>query len=160
MGTGKSTIGRQLALKTNKQFFDSDYEIESRTGADIGLIFEIEGEKGFREREGKMLVELTNLKNVVLATGGGAVLSEENQTLLKERGTVIYLRSSTETILERTIKDKKRPLLQTGNREEKIRQILEQRSKIYENLADHTFDTDNSSVKQMVKLISQKLEIQ
>lgn len=157
MASGKSTIGRQLAALTNKQFFDSDKEIESRTGADVALIFEIEGEAGFRARETRMIAELAGLKNIVLATGGGVVLSTENKHYLKERGLVIYLRSSVETILARTRQDKKRPLLQTDQRKEKIQAILEERAGIYADLADHSFDTDQHSITRMVKIISQTL---
>jgi len=159
MGVGKSTIGRQLAAKTHKQFFDSDKEIESRTGADIALIFEMEGEQGFRQREAGVIAELTALKNIVLATGGGAVLSAQNKACLGKRGLVIYLRSSAKTILARTARDKKRPLLQTGRREEKIKQILEQRAAIYAGLADHSFDTDKDSPERIIKLISQTLDL-
>ena len=159
MASGKSTIGRRLAAKTNRQFFDSDREIESRTGADIALIFEIEGEAGFRQREARMIAELAGLKNIVLATGGGVVLSAENKEHLQGKGLVIYLRSSVETILARTVRDKKRPLLQTDRRREKIQNMLVQRAEIYEALADHVFDTDNNSVRRMVKMICQKLAL-
>lgn len=159
MGTGKSTIGRQLARQTGKEFFDSDQEIEARTGADIALIFEIEGEQGFRGRESKMIEELTSLKNIVLATGGGAILLEQNRRCLEQNGIIIYLRSSIETILQRTQKDKKRPLLQGDDRHEKIKQILEQRSLIYENLAQYIFDTDQYSIKEMVNEMINKLGI-
>ena len=159
MGTGKSTIGRQLAEKTGKHFYDSDQEIEQKTGATVSLIFEIEGEPGFRQRECKTIEELSALKNIVLATGGGAILSESNRECLKGNGTVIYLRSSVDTILGRMAKDKQRPLLQTDDKEKKIRELLEQRVPIYEELADYSIDTDGYSVGQMVKKLLQTLEL-
>ena len=113
MGSGKTTIGRALAKKLNMRFVDSDHEIESRTGTSIPVIFEVEGEESFRRRDADVIRALTALDNLVLATGGGAVLRPENRALLKSRGTVIYLRTGITQILQRTAKDKNRPLLQT-----------------------------------------------
>ena len=107
MGAGKSSVGKQLARQLGKRYLDSDREIEQRTGADIPLIFELEGEQGFRERESRVIAELTQESNIVLSTGGGAILREENREHLSSRGTVIYLRVSIEEILKRTAKDKK-----------------------------------------------------
>jgi len=120
MGSGKSTIGRQLANALKKEFRDSDHEIVARTGASIPLIFEIEGEEGFRKREAAMIDELTQLDGIVLATGGGAVLREENRKHLTQRGVVLYLYASVEQLFERTSRDHNRPLLQTENPRQKL----------------------------------------
>ena len=125
MGAGKSTIGRQLASILNFDFYDSDHEIEARTGADIPWIFDVEGEAGFRKREASMIDELTQLDGVVIATGGGAVTQEENRKNLSIRGIVIYLRTTVEQQLERTARDRNRPLLQT----EEPRKVLTNRAK-------------------------------
>jgi shikimate kinase len=159
MGSGKTTIGRQLATRLGKQFYDSDGEIEKRTGADISLIFEIEGEEGFRQREAKMIEELTMKEDILLATGGGAVLSEVNRQLLKKRGYVIYLKSSAERLIERTAKDRKRPLLNTDDRKTTIVKMLEVRAPLYEEVADLIIKTDNNAVKQIVNEISQQLDL-
>ncbi|MDH3563312.1 MAG: shikimate kinase, partial [Gammaproteobacteria bacterium] len=136
MGAGKSTIGRHLAELLNKDFRDSDSEIEKRTGAGIPLIFEIEGETGFRARESSILDDLTRLSNTVLATGGGAVLSEDNRKILRERGVVVYLHAPLETLLQRTRRDRHRPLLQTTDRRRTLEDILKAREPVYRQAAD------------------------
>jgi shikimate kinase len=160
MGSGKSTIGRQLAKKLGKTFFDSDKEIETRTGVSISWIFEMEGEDGFRERESKIIDELTAQENVVLATGGGAILSEENRQHLHERGMVIYLSATAEQLYRRTAKDKKRPLLQTGDRRKKIEALLSERMPLYQKVAHITLRTSNKSIQhtvnELIKRIKQK----
>ena len=153
MGTGKTTIGRQLAKKLSKQFYDSDNEIEKNTGADIPLIFELEGEDGFRKRESQALQELVSLKNIVLSTGGGAVLDEENRKLLSENGIIIYLKSTAEKLYKRTADDKRRPLLQTDDRLDKIKKILKDREPIYLSLANQVIETKNHSIKQITQNI-------
>ena len=157
MGAGKSSIGKQLALITKKQFLDSDSEIEKRTGVKIELIFDIEGESGFRKREVQVLKELTVLNNVVLATGGGAVLMEENRENLREHGTVIYLKASPELLMKRTEKDRDRPLLQTGNRMQRIIELLEVREPLYIETADYIINTEENSIKQVVKHIRERI---
>ncbi len=157
MGAGKTTIGRQLAQALGKEFIDSDHEIESRTGVNIPLIFELEGERGFREREAAVIDELTARDNVVLATGGGAVLYEENRQHLKERGTVIYLQASVEQLLERTRKDRNRPLLQTADPEARLQALLTEREPLYLELADLVVRTGQGSVRGVVESILQKL---
>ncbi len=151
MGTGKSTIGKKLAQKKSQMFYDSDYEIENRTGASIRLIFEIEGEEGFRKREGKLLDELTSMSNVVLATGGGAILNEENRIRFSERGFVIYLKSDINQLLKRTSKDTKRPLLQNDNPEAVLKKLLEERGPLYEEVADMVIDTAALSVNDIIE---------
>lgn len=157
MGVGKSTIGMRLAALTDKKFIDSDSEIINSTGVSIDLIFEIEGEEGFRKRENRIIAELTALENIVLATGGGVVLSADNRVCLKRSGTVIYLKASPEQLLERTVKDRKRPLLQTDDRLGKIKELLKIRGALYEELADIIIITDDRDVKDIVNKIYQKL---
>ena len=127
MGAGKTTVGRALAKKLNKRFIDSDHEIEARTGASIPLIFEIEGEASFRQREAEVIHDLTAQQGIVLATGGGAVLRKENRDALKAHGTVIYLRASVNHILQRTGRDKNRPLLQTADPRRRLEELTLER---------------------------------
>ena len=141
MGAGKTTIGRQLAQLLHKTFVDADHEIEARTGVSIPTIFDIEGEAGFRQREAAVIDELTLGRDIVLATGGGAVLLESNRRLLKSRGTVVYLRAELDTLFERTRRDRHRPLLQTADPRGKIAELLKSREPIYLELADIVVDT-------------------
>ena len=157
MGAGKTTIGRQLAQALGKTFIDSDHEIEARTGVNIPLIFELEGEAGFREREAAMLDELTGRQNVVLATGGGAVLREENRQHLSERGTVIYLQATVDQLLERTRKDKNRPLLQTEDPRARLSTLLQEREPLYLELADLVVNTAQGNVRSVVETLQEKL---
>jgi len=151
MGAGKTTIGRQIARSLSYDFFDSDKEIEERTGVTIPLIFELEGEQGFRKREQDMINELTAKKHIVLATGGGAVLKKANQLVLKRSGTIVYLRASIDDLLERTAKDKNRPLLQTDNPRARLQTILDEREPLYRELADIVLETNHMSVHTAVK---------
>jgi len=153
MGAGKTTVGRQLAKYLNIQFFDSDREIETRTGVDIRMIFEYEGEEGFRRREQIILSELTRLKRIVLATGGGAILSSQNCEYLREHGYVVYLQCSVDRQIERTSKDNHRPLLNTENPREKLQDLMKIRSPLYEACADYTVDTGRLSSRMAVKQI-------
>ena len=153
MGAGKTTIGRQLAKRLSRQFYDSDHEIEKHTGADIPLIFELEGEDGFRKRESQVLQELLSIQNIVLSTGGGAVLDTENRKLLSENTIIIYLKSSAEKLYKRIADDKRRPLLQTEDRLNKIKQILEEREPIYISLANEIIETQELSIKQITQKI-------
>lgn len=158
MGAGKSTIGRQLSNLLKMPFKDSDHEIIARTGASIPLIFEIEGEEGFRKRESAMIDELSQLDGVVMATGGGAVLLEENRRVLKERGAVIYLYASLDQLFERTSRDRNRPLLQTENPRARLEEIMTQREPIYQELADIIVHTDDRSVRSVVKELIVRLQ--
>lgn len=157
MGSGKTTVGRLLAKKLGMRFVDSDHEIEARTGATVSWIFEIEGEDSFRRREVETIDDLTSQKGVVLATGGGAVVHPENRKNLKARGTVIYLRASVNNILQRTMHDKSRPLLQTENRRQKIEELARQREKFYSEVADIIIDTGRPNVHAMVQTIMNQL---
>ena len=153
MGAGKTTIGRQLAKKLSKEFYDSDHEIEKHTGADISLIFELEGEEGFRKRESQLLKEIVSNKNIVLSTGGGAVLDPENRKLLSDNGIIIYLKSTAEKLYRRIADDKRRPLIQTDDRLNKIKKILEEREPLYQSLANEIIETQELSIKQITQKI-------
>ena len=156
MGAGKTTIGRQLARTLKIPFYDSDKAIEERTGVDIPTIFEFEGEEGFRNREQKMLQQLTEIKGIVMATGGGAVLREENRQLLSENGFVIYLHCDVDKLLERTRRDSQRPLLNTQDPKERLESLFEQRKPLYTSIADFTIDT---GILQSKDVVTQILDI-
>jgi shikimate kinase len=150
MGAGKTSVGRLLAKRFAKTFYDCDHEIERRTGVKIPVIFDIEGEEGFRNREAVLLKELAPQHNVVLATGGGAVLRQENRTLLKRHGTVVYLRASLDELVTRTRHDRNRPLLQTANPRAKLEQLFEERDPLYREIAAVIVDTGNQSLRTLV----------
>ena len=153
MGVGKTTIGRILAQQLGQDFFDSDLEIESSSGADIQWIFDVEGESGFREHERKMIDFLSNKNNIILATGGGVVLAKENRDCLRGRGVVIYLQASISRQVERTNKDKTRPLLQTPDRQGKIKELMEFRDPLYREIADIVIDTEKGNPKALANEI-------
>jgi len=158
MGAGKTTIGRQIAKTLHKNFLDSDHEIEQRTGASIPLIFELEGESGFRGREQAIIEELTRGRDLVLATGGGAVLNQQNRANLSSRGTVVYLRAAIADLLARTKHDKNRPLLQTADPRKKLEELFGQRDPLYREIADIIIDTGHQSVPQLVRQLEKKLQ--
>ncbi len=157
MGAGKTTVGRLLARKLGKRFIDSDHEIEARTGASIPWIFEIEGEASFRRREAEFIRDLSALSDIVLATGGGAILNPETRALMKQRGKVIYLRASVNSIMLRTSNDKNRPLLQTANPRAKIEELARQREPLYAEVADLVIDTGRPNVQYLVQSIIHQL---
>lgn len=158
MGAGKTTMGRQLAKKLRLDFYDSDKVIEERTGATIPLIFELEGEAGFRQREQAAIDDLTQKDNIVLATGGGAVLREENRQHLKSRGTVIYLHSDISHLMERIRHDRNRPLLQTADPEAKLRELMAQREPLYRETAHITVNTGDVSIRAAIQAILERLK--
>lgn len=158
MGAGKTTIGRHLATLLHKRFVDVDHEIEKRTGVSIPVIFEIEGEAGFRRRESAVIEELTRDSNIVLATGGGAVLLEENRKVLKDRGTVAYLQADIDTLVERTRRDRNRPLLQTENPRGKIEELLQQREPIYRDVADIIINTGQRAPSSVAREVVVRLK--
>ncbi len=160
MGAGKSTIGRQLAKELMLEFKDSDKEIETRAGADIPWIFDVEGEDGFRKRESVVIDELTQLSNIVLATGGGAIIREENRRFLQSRGIVVYLHASITQQVQRTAKDRNRPLLQNQDRTDVLTQLMELRHPIYSEVCDIHIDTDRRRPKTVVREIIDKIESQ
>ncbi|RXZ33911.1 3-dehydroquinate synthase [Oxalobacteraceae bacterium CAVE-383] len=159
MGSGKTTIGRALAKKLNMRFIDSDHEIESRTGASIPVIFEVEGEASFRQREADVIRDLTAMDNIVLATGGGAVLLPENRAFLKSRGTVIYLRTGITQILQRTGKDKNRPLLQTPDPRKRLEEMSRQREPLYREVAHVVIETGRPNLQYLVHAIMSQINV-
>lgn len=158
MGVGKSTIGRKLAERFNLTFKDSDHEIEQRTGASIPLIFDIEGEDGFRKREQSVIDDLTLIPQLILATGGGVIINSENRRALKERGLVIYLHASVDTLLERTAFCRNRPLLQTENPRARLEELMEMRHPLYQEVADITIETGDKTILQVVKAIVKRIK--
>ena len=153
MGAGKTTIGRQLARLLNRPFYDSDREIEVRTGVDIPLIFELEGEQGFRKREQAVIDELTQCPSIVLATGGGVVLDPNNRRHLTARGFVIYLQTSVASQLSRTRRDRSRPLLQTRDPGTRLEELMREREPLYRAVADLTINTDDHAAKDIAQRI-------
>lgn len=161
MGSGKTTIGKLLSKKLNKLFFDSDYVIEERLGVRVPMIFEYEGEVGFRDRESKVLNELVLKENIVLATGGGIILSPKNRELLSSRGIVIYLKSDYQNLAKRMVNDKTRPLLQNGDIELTFKNLFKARDSLYSSIADYEVDTNNKSlyqVEQKIRLFIENYE--
>ena len=153
MGAGKTTIGRGLARMLGRDFLDLDHEIEARCGVRVAHIFDIEGEEGFRRRECSVLKACCDQPNLVLATGGGAVLAPENRSILKTRGVVIYLRATPEALYSRVARDRSRPLLRTPDPQARIRELLLAREPLYEEVADIVFDTGTMAVAQVVKAL-------
>jgi shikimate kinase len=146
-----------LARRLKLEFVDSDHEIEARCGVKIPVIFEIEGEAGFRAREAQTIAELTRLEGIVLATGGGVVLLPENRRLLAERGTVVYLRATPEHLYERVRQDRNRPLLATGNPLARLRELYRERDPLYRSVADLVVDTGRQSVQVLARGLLDKL---
>ncbi|MBK7491304.1 MAG: 3-dehydroquinate synthase [Nitrosomonas sp.] len=157
MGAGKTTIGKALASSLDKEFVDSDHEIQERTGVKIPVIFEIEGEAGFRKRESEALLELSQKRNIILATGGGAILNPENRQLLKRSGIVIYLRASVNDLYRRTRHDKNRPLLQTQNLYARLNELYVQRDALYRETAHVIIDSGKQGVRFLVQKLINKL---
>lgn len=158
MGAGKTTIGRLLAKQLSMIFYDSDHEIERRTGVKIPLIFELEGEAGFRKRETAIIEELCQLNNIVMATGGGAILMPKNQSYLKNNGKIIYLRANVHDLWLRTRNDKNRPLLQGVDIKLKLERLYSERDPIYSKLADCIVDTGAQSATEITNNIEQLLK--
>lgn len=156
-GAGKSAVGKRLAQGLHLGFVDSDDEIESRTGVDIPFIFEKEGEEGFRKREAAVIDDVTRLDNIVLATGGGAVIRPENRSHLGGRGYVIYLYTSVDQQLARTARGRERPLLENGDRRKTLEELLAQRDPLYREIADLVVDTDGRKVNSVANEIIGKL---
>ncbi len=158
MGSGKSAVGRKLAREIGREFHDSDDEIEARTGVDIPFIFEKEGEEGFRKREAKVIDDLTRHDGIVLATGGGAIQDPQSRNALAARGTVIYLHATVQQQLERTRKGRTRPLLQNGEPETILRDLMTIREPLYREIADMTIETDGRRVGAVAREIVNRLD--
>lgn len=158
MGVGKTSVGHRLACALDCEFFDTDSELVKRTGVSITRIFEIEGEAKFRKRESNVLKELSEMQNVVIATGGGIVLDVKNRNLLQTIGLVIYLKASVARLLEHTAKSKNRPLLENSSDKEKtIRDLLAQRQPLYEECTDLTINIDDKKLYMIINEIKQSL---
>ncbi len=157
MGAGKSTLGRLLAHELDWPFYDTDKVIEQRTGTTIPIIFELEGEPGFRRREADMIAELSQIQPCVLATGGGAVLLAENRRLLQERGQVVYLHAPLRILVERTARDRNRPLIQTADPLARLKQILAEREPLYRETAHLIIETGHGSVHASARHILRSL---
>lgn len=154
MGAGKSTIGRHLADQLHLEFYDSDHEIERRTGADIAWVFDIEGEEGFRAREESAIDDLTEKQGIVLATGGGSILRKSVRNRLSARGIVVYLETTVDKQVARTQRDKRRPLLQnTDSPETVLKDLAGERNPLYEEIADYTVRTDDQSARAVANEI-------
>jgi shikimate kinase len=158
MGTGKTTIGKQLAKLLGLEFNDSDKEIQRRTGVDIPTIFDFEGEEGFRRREKAVIEELTGIDGLVLATGGGCVLDPDNRNNLSTRGVVVYLHCTPEQQYERTMRDRNRPLLQTEDPLSRLKTLMEQRDPYYRSAADMVVTTERRSALSVAKEIASKVQ--
>lgn len=157
MGAGKTTVGKLLAQHSGKTFVDSDEEIQRRTGVTIPHIFDVEGESGFRQRETNVIQALAKLDNIVLATGGGAILSEQNRDALRCNGIVVYLKSSVHDLWQRTRHDHNRPLLQTADPRARLKNLHEQRDPLYTQVADLIMPTGKQSVHSLVLQLQQEL---
>ncbi len=158
MGAGKTTLGKQLAKALKLTFIDSDDEIEKRTGVTIATIFDIEGETGFREREAAVIDELTQREDIVLATGGGAILREDNRAHLRQRGQVVYLNAGVEHLYNRTRRDRKRPLLQTENPKARLQELFDQRDPLYREVASIVLSTGKQPAKAILEQLLKQLE--
>lgn len=147
MGAGKSSVGRYLAKHLGMDFYDSDEEVEKKAGVDLGWIFDVEGEEGFHRREEAVIENLVKLSNIVLATGGGTVVTPRNRSLLSEKGSIVYLEVTLDYQENRVVNDSRRPLLQVKNRQEVLVKLQKERMPIYESLADFRVLTDNRTVR-------------
>jgi shikimate kinase len=157
MGAGKSTIGRHLADELHLDFYDSDQEIEKRTGADIAWIFDLEGEDGFRKREEDIINDLTDKQGIVLATGGGSIVSKNVRNRLSARGIVVYLQTTIDKQVARTQRDKRRPLLQNSDPEQVLRDLADERNPLYTEVADYVVETDDQSARAVANQIISKI---
>jgi shikimate kinase len=158
MGAGKTTAGRLIARRLKRPFYDSDQEIERRCGVKVPVIFEIEGEAGFRQREAAVIAELAALEDVVLATGGGAVLAPASRRLLAARGTVVYLHAQPEALYGRVRQDRNRPLLATADPLGRLRELYAQRDPLYREIADLVLDTGPQSAQGLARQLLARLK--
>lgn len=158
MGAGKSAVGRQLAARLDRVFFDTDHEIETRTGVSIPVIFDVEGEAGFRRREEQMIDELTQHSGIVLATGGGSILCAATRIRLKERGVTVYLHAKISDLWHRTKNDRNRPLLACADPKLRLEELLEAREPLYREIAELVIETGRPSVTRLVASIVERLD--
>ena len=158
MGSGKTSIGKKLSKIMKFSFIDTDFLIEEKTGVDIPTIFEHEGEKGFRDRESKVLEDLSNNKNTVIGTGGGIIISKKNREIITNLGFVVYLTANVKELVYRTEHDKNRPLISEENAENEILRLLDERKEYYEKCSNMTISTDNYDTVKISKVIINKYE--
>jgi shikimate kinase len=156
-GSGKSTLGRLLAKRLDKQFYDTDVELERRLGVTIPVIFELEGESGFRDRESTIVIEFAGCTNVILATGGGAILRPENRQALKQNGTVLYLHAAPDTLWERTRRSKHRPLLQAADPQARLNELYTFRDPLYREVADVVVESDGEQAVRLAQRLEQQM---
>lgn len=159
MGAGKTTIGRHLARVMHKQFYDSDHEIEARTGVSVRTIFDIEGESGFRKREEAVVASLVRQHNIILATGGGVILSENNRRALKANGLIVYLYAGLDELWARTRQDKNRPLLQTVDPKSRLQALFTERDPLYRDVADIVINTRHQHGNVIAQTLARSLSI-
>jgi shikimate kinase len=159
MGAGKTTVGRAVARRLDRPFFDSDHEIVARTGARIPVIFELEGEAGFRDREAQVISDFASQRDIVLATGGGAILRPENRQALQNNGLVVYLRANPHDLWLRTRRDKNRPLLQTEDPKARLEELFAVRDPLYRECAHFVIETGRPSVNGLVNMVLMQLEM-
>ena len=159
MGAGKTTVGRAVARRLDRPFFDSDHEIVARTGARIPVIFELEGEAGFRDREAQVITDLASQRDIVLATGGGAILRPENRQALQNNGLVVYLRANPHDLWLRTRRDKNRPLLQTEDPKARLEELFAVRDPLYRECAHFVIESGRPSVNGLVNMVLMQLEM-
>lgn len=160
MGAGKSTLGRQVARRLQLPFYDADIELEKRMGVSIPTLFEIEGEQSFRDREEALIGELTDLRNIVLATGGGAISRAGSRGYLKERGTVLYLHASPETLWSRVRHSRNRPMLHVGDPQARLAALYAERDPLYREIADHVIESDRDGVMRFARTLASGLATQ
>jgi len=158
MGSGKTTMGRVLAKHLDKEFVDSDEEIQHRTGVTIPHIFDVEGEQGFRQRESSVIADLVRRENIILATGGGAVLMEQNRATMQQNGIVIYLKASVHDLWQRTRHDRSRPLLQTDDPHARLTELFQQRDALYQQVADIVIQSGRLSVHTLMLQVVGNIE--
>ena len=160
MGSGKTSLGQRAARILGLEFVDCDHELEAQTGASVNLIFDIEGEEGFRERESRLLEQIAARRGALVATGGGVVLRNRNRRLLSESGLVVYISASVDQQLRRLGRDRARPLLQTGDRRAKLTELAEQRNPLYEQVADVEFHSRNRNLEATARALAELIRTQ